>query len=893
MWKNRYLAFISLLIAGICVRWQSIVAFSCSIVSVTGRLFESIITSFDAREPAFELLIAVLAMKGRRYDAVLNGLLKALDGEVSDLVAWRVYKQAQLIGPLLPYLGTMPLHNSLFLPHRMGDSFFASRLPFAQNGPAIAQFLLANYREAAASFSAPGSDIEAKIQKFCLGFYPETPTDMFAPLSHFPCDLRRAFFALQGTNPEDALPILSSVERANIAEFRLRPHSIYERQRFLTIQKSVDIMRSVATDTPYVVSDLVEYYESFCTIPVFRDLIENLRISVLRSYRWHIPTISPEEAPILLPEDFRRLFRHISGITSRGLIAVTFSDVAAAAREIDSGAKSNFWEHKWASLCFSLFVLSPSSELFSAAIVPYCHLMKNLDQYPVFLKYEASGRIVTLLRLGREIGTAACVKALSSIARLPGNPLQLWARQLHELACYSQLSSALKPLLREVSCVLALYAVSGLGVNDFILRAGADHCRTELSTLSALEQLFDFLFSDDFRVLQEQDSVKTLLRDFRDCGNLLELRKRGPNATLTSVLRTLSPATLATLSESRNAEATDEFVDLLLPASVPHARLQRKFDRLWGAVNRGLHFPVPGRSPSSQVAYFIALRGNISRLSADSYVVEFVTTQQGRCPYTISKSGQFRANSFAVAVQAMKTILYYSYASQVRAIRFCSLLDFRIGPRFVMSAISRDVFTLGHFFALDPRDPLVLKKEVCAMCTSEGYARMRLNLARNIGAAGLLKTVFRAEYPSLEGFWFSPLTGETPFHCGDFGIGEGETAFANFRASPSVANVMGALMKGEMMLAIAATAQALVQQLETVRSVLEVGIGDEGGREAWVSGVLMQARDRIEEVMFRYAPPLATEAVKEESEVWFADLERLIDKAMNAEIQPPECVPWF
>jgi hypothetical protein len=160
-----------------------------------------------------------------------------------------------------------------------------------------------------------------------------------------------------------------------------------------------------------MVAQSMEYYETYCTIPAFQNIITALPARLDPSAGLPSPEIAGSGNPFMfLPSTCAPLFRRVLGLTSRGLLAITVDDVSDALR--DPNPESAISQHAWASVCFTLFTCSPSSSGLSWAINPYLNIMTQIDSYPQFVKFEALARLLTLCRMAITIGGEEAIRIL-------------------------------------------------------------------------------------------------------------------------------------------------------------------------------------------------------------------------------------------------------------------------------------------------------------------------------------------------------------------------------------------------------------------------------------------------------------------------------------------------
>jgi hypothetical protein len=516
--------------------------------------------------------------------------------------------------------------------------------------------------------------------------------------------------------------------------------------------------------------------------------------------------------------------------------------------------------------------------------------MTQIDSYPQFVKFEVLARLLTLCRMAISIGGEEAIKILTDIVSSVGvSTLSFWGLAMRSVS----LVEAVKALIRPVSVDMSSFTLH-YAAGDDLDRFTQLHMQ-EIVTMRKMEQLFEFLFSTDFAIFQEQENLKILLRDFPNADPYA--LRNDPKRTFVNLLcRNIRLSTLAKLTDHR--EPTNELLDRVLPASVPHGQLNTRYTELMRAVNDRLHFPIPGRVQSGQPPCLLYMHPHIHPISSDTFVVEFLTTAQAKYSCGVSRAPSLISQSFSSFLHVMKAVLNFTYVTQIRAIRLPAALESRIGARFVIAPLGRDTTQLRYYYTLAhensrPRDSSILAEHISANCAVDSFWKVRLNMVRSLAASAVFKILFAADYPTLDTFCFSASSGEVQLRSADLRIPVRESDHANFRLSPVISTMIGPSFKGEFILAFGATAQALTQHFDTLRAGLEVVLADWGACAKFDCHALIEAREDVENVVLKYCPPLSLAAGAHHTEAWLTDVNDLIDKAANPQIQPHEACPWF
>ena len=137
-----------------------------------------------------------------------------------------------------------------------------------------------------------------------------------------------------------------------------------------------------------------------------------------------------------------------------------------------------------------------------------------------------------------------------------------------------------------------------------------------------------------------------------------------------------------------------------------------------------------------------------------------------------------------------------------------------------------------------------------------------------------------------------------PFLHIDFDHGmitsEEKQSFSSIRLSPNICEVLGNF-QGNLMLIIGSIAEGFIKNIGTIQSYLEILIGDEDYDHELMQDVdkLIKKRNNLENKLIEISPPRVPNIPPEEGEKWIKNIESCIKKAMDPNIQPIECIPWF
>jgi hypothetical protein len=912
-WTNDFLPLLSLLLN--CDRrcWRSIVVFSHSLVSVGAEMFSFAMNEIfctDLKRSVSDLLLSILKSGLPHTENVVSVLTGLLAGELDFSIVYKSCKQFGFFGPLSHSLDASLDKTSLLLPHVINDQVFANSLPLISNAPAVAQFFLSNYRESASLFGNAETPFEKRIRT--LAFSLSQRESLFGVLRHpIASALSEALSLFRRRDTNGFRLSLDNCERLAISVFRERSSpTIFDKHRMFAIVSSISLMRQKLDCSAIPRLSVNDYYESFCLLPLFREMLDGLT-SELSGSPPPVPSGSTG-LQVVLTSNLSSLFERVCGFTSRGFICVGETELDSFLRSFhrDSTKIPAIDEHRWASLCFQVLCKSSHGFQPEIALNAYVRILVHADVYHLFVKTEAAARVITILRSVGKLGpefTSKCQNAMKMVNQLQMNPFSFWTYQILELR--SQKWFTPPPAFHSDPFVYAaMYALDTCDFATFrrrIASAKALVLFDQLEFVNSLEQLLEFIFSPGFDNYVEQRKAIQLLRSLPH-EDLRSLRKRPPR---TALERNVCSLLSRTIDRLMSIELTPIMsIDDVLPSERPFAEFDDAFATRVRSVNANIHFPVPGRVQQPQPVFFLALRHDVCKLGPDAFVLSFTNTFGQKQICRLTKTNGHSSRSFSHVVHIMRTLLHFSFGSLARSIRICSSLEFRVGSRFSMSQIVHQVRTLESYFELstgtdasswldahsDQNESELPKSAIrdqsLGFPTCEQFFKMRIALLRSIAGSSFVRELFSASYPQLHEFLISPMTGEAPIECESMRIVRNSET-SHFRLSPNVVDYLGHTWRGEMVLAMGAVAQAMLQNFDSACAFLEIAIGD----RVRVGSLddLMSERDRLAQPILRLAPPCGPGAVAEDSVEWMSELLELIDAAANADLHPIECIPWF
>jgi hypothetical protein len=910
-WHNRYLPFLSLLILGPRPGYRAVMSFIDALSDLGVDTFTQVIQTISPAVRSHvlvEFLMSLISLEVRDNDHAISVLLTFLQDKLDFPLLYRCSKLYNNLSLLLDWIPAAATKTNLALPHPLNDLIFGGQFETISNPAAAAQFFLGNYNEAAACFksSIPTTEFEQRLHEITCKFVPGNSPNLFSVLRHpISSLLYEALTLVRRGGVNAALTQLEMCESANLALFRRRPvHTLFQRHQMFAIEASISAMRQVIDNGMQTRFGISDYYDFYCTLPVFRDMLDHLRSDLIPNFHRSIPMIvqAGDPLPMVFPGDLHAIFNRVSGYTPHGLVQIDCRELERFLGEFQVSSKvSALGEHRWASLCFQVFCVSPTSILMGITLSAYGRILQMHESHHLFVRHEASARIITLLRLANRLETN-CVNECSSFVGIIGtqsNPLGFWMFQLNELARESWFRTPV-PWLCDVNYYAARYSMSGMNYDTF--RQSEVTSRTlavfeELKFIDVLERFLDFVFSEPFDRFQEQQRIERILREPK--ADFRAIRKRPPRNQFETIVGLLS-----LYAVDRLVELHGSAVDTVIPNSVPFSEMEAQFHEHCRNVNNFCHFPIPCRAQALLPQHLISLRHDVLRVGTGLYCLHFTTTLPQRYICRVSRVGNPISRSFASVVHVLKHILNFSYPCRSRLIKLSCSLEFRIGSRYYVAQVPPQTTTLEHYFELatdmqvsqwleQPSDvpEAFVRDQFMKGASKDSYFKMRMNFLKTTASASFVKELFAAKYPALNEYFLSQFSADTSFDCEGMSI-LGDQPASHFRLSPNLLNFIGNGWLGEMTIAMAAIGHSIMQHIDGFRAVLEVLIGDWKQRVFDVDA-MMHYREIIEAPLFMLAPPAGPGSTAEDSEAWIANVSDVIKKATNPANQPVLCVPWF
>lgn len=270
----------------------------------------------------------------------------------------------------------------------------------------------------------------------------------------------------------------------------------------------------------------------------------------------------------------------------------------------------------------------------------------------------------------------------------------------------------------------------------------------------------------------------------------------------------------------------------------------------------------------------------------------------------------------------MNLITYSSYTTRTKSISISSPFAYEIGNYYLLAIVNGESLYLKEIFDQitqkeksteatsieeDGEDDAStsLLKLLNKKCTKYEFILNRNSLLRSLSAHSFIRHIFSIGYPHLEKMVLFINPGSWPLLTIDYerNILLDDLRESSIRYSPIFYRLFGCQTGIPVFqIGIAAVACAFVDNLESIRSYLEVlfydkllNINDEKNEidDDKIFDYLITKRTEIEEKILNLTPPSGMAASVDDLVEWMSGMDSLIQKAMNESIQPASAFPWF
>ena len=876
MWNNSMLVFLALLISERTKLFYPMFALAESFADLSGKLmtpvFERLLS--EAEEEIHHLLTGVLRVTrenkqgSQNYKEVLFALLSAYHNTATPLDYRLLYAAFKVTNTKTLWKCELDqLNDRMLLPNSLSDVIFGTARPHldVRQAAAAGQFFLSNYDEAHALFDyhgTSGSPFLDNIRRISTHFSTTTPGDAHVLAvnakgddDHFFC---RTLMSVKDTisrvehrggAPDVLKRDLMEIEALNIQYFRSRPHAtIYQKERTSAIAfvkyicdcSITDKKDSLVLPNLRLAPPLVQFVERFFA-----------EVTRKRATCQRPVVAAPDAMQLFLPRVYDSYFPAVLGYAPKGFVSVKYSHLNDALSELQKAPPLHDGVLLFPGLHFAALLATRDNRLVQMCFERYRMLLRDAGA-----TYFAAARMLTCIRLAPEIARKENVNEVSN----------LWFQ-----------SAMRTPAIRNVIAEMPRNMSARYALNKREGRFGGapspmDEHPDVLFTM-ATEKLADTLFGMDYERYQKQEQ---LMNFFRRCKMLdklcLDLLEEYD----------LTEADLgSTANLLEDLRATDDndlpkFIDnVCYPSSFVANRAL--IDQLIDNINAIL--PISSPPNMRQRVPFNFFTKRIRKVEKNTFqITVYVNSSGGKtCEVLLQKVDDSTITaSFLLTLKYIDIVMRMSYNSRRRYHRLSSPWVREIGPNYILSVLVDPVFSVGDFAAKG--DDKALLNYMMARYSCKEFLKVRRAGIYSFARDCVIRCVFALPRPSDSALLLFKDRGVFlgPLHELKIVLSK---EWPTFNLPPQLVNWFGPTMRGELILAMSSFAQALLEQIDNFRALVEVNIGDVLGNVTIDS--LLEYRDMIDANIVRLAPPSGLGCLPEDSIEWMNTMNELIDKSQE------------
>jgi hypothetical protein len=551
----------------------------------------------------------------------------------------------------------------------------------------------------------------------------------------------------------------------------------------------------------------------------------------------------------------RDLFFQIAGYTTHGFLIVSFANIEAALRSPDSGRDLR----KWSVLVFSLFLASPSPAGAQAVVASYAQVVKQ-PELPLFVRCESSARILTVCRLARDFPDMAPGIHSPFAGIEDKRSFAVWCCQLFELSHESWFRMAY-PRKENDLVALEVEQAAAEVLPHF------ESVAAEAEQHACFKAFADGLFAFDFESFSRGRRIELAVRAF--------LSGRS-DKTAELLLLGVNPSEL-----TANADLPEQIEVRYCPG---YRALKANLRALVDSANCHAPFTFPTRMEFVEDIRVLVIQEGIRRTSATTILLPVGTIHGNPQLLALQRSdAPHLSTTFSTILVLFNHIMKLAYPTRFRSMGLSGGLAHPVGS-YILYRIPKESST-----AVDSR----LLDRVLRVGRAEGFT-LRKRLLRSFVAHACVRDLFSLPQRREGDTLVSMAMASFAPSVADFRIGPTGNGPAVF-LSPALAEVFGPSGHGEAVLAVAAVAQGLAMNVESVRAFLEVAVLDAAkGTDACAR--MMQGVGEIEAKMLGLSPPMFPAATREDSREWIEKVIAVVDSW--AVMVPQEKriameLPWF
>ncbi|KAK8895625.1 hypothetical protein M9Y10_024095 [Tritrichomonas musculus] len=965
-WRNETIIYVLSVFATDLKKWLPIFSFGNALQSIASEFVVSFLQPLLNQKTIklfSDFFSNILAIDDKsHFDKIINGITYCFYNTSFPIHPKVMAKAAVEIGHpeyLTDYLDSAAVfsdHLKFFLPNYLNDYIygkFNSDCSLIERA-AMAASLLNKYRNASSIYSQIDlTDAHSIVSSFWKAndidnlFMPSNVNKNY-DLSFLIQQIGMTTLSFDSSKLPNIESLLNKTNEQLISIYK-PGMSFFKQEIFVLIEAAIQIEKYFI-EKKFVTKPNVQKVslESFSFVqslnPALISMLSNFRgqiKTVLGFSRDHLPEIQfdPENPPVLLvPSTLVKKFKKISGMTNRGLSTVNVDQINDFLNSMElNNPPSNKNLVQMSSIFFEIFLISPSDDLFKAAYYSYSQLIqKNNLSVPLFIRQQAGARLLFLLENAKTKDNFKVITANSSIfERKDLDIWRLWLTQLVILSKKKEIECLISPLFLEMGYRTLLYArrMNLKEIENYLTMK----IPTSLLPLDKLGAALDIAFDGKpfdnnadritslinrslpfvFPLYKSQMSIYQMSGQPRYLSDNLIL------LTLSTTLNCYTPILIQKTSGSNSDRVS--LVTKTLSNTMYMMNLVIRYS--YSTKIRNLELCVPFVFEIGDKYLMTVMNGQFIYLK-DIYekaLNDLKKKNDSNPPLnnnTISNNNNTASNTNNTWNNDIKNFYYMSNFWSNNSNSYDIMSIDNSGDNFwnnnesnsnyannTSNNIGNDVDdddSLINLFNADfsfPSD--VLLKYISEKCTKSEFVVNCHSLLRSYTSQAAVRYIFSSGYLSLKKMVMYLNPGLTPTLQIDYenNILVENTEESSIRYSPNIYKLFGERVGVSMLqIGMAAVASSFIENLETIRSYLEVLIWDRlfnSFDEINLSDIknsfnlLIQERNKFEEKIISLAPPSGMASSPSDFTDWISNLDDLIEKAMNINIQPASAIPWF
>ncbi|EAY00953.1 hypothetical protein TVAG_493260 [Trichomonas vaginalis G3] len=752
-------------------------------------------------------------------------------------------------------------------------------------------------------------------------------------------------------NSKEAANVLIEIaEKAIIESFKNQVYiSIYQKERFITISNILLFLKQKLDNKPTIT--FPEEIDVNCINPSFFRVIRSFTNILQKTTNKEMPLESPGDAIFFVENGMSRMFSTIVGYNSRGLVAISEKQVTeyfAIIQNLAATEKIKVNDMKqFAPFAFNFYEVCPSPEMYQTVFSAYQQILISTDPLPMFVSNSAAARIITLIRFAVNSNDQQLISIVESFANIFSTEQAViwcvWLQQIVELSRASWFFEIVYHLFNDMSYRSTLYGEK-LGIPDFkdLLQKRLMHSvTTQIVMMDILGGFVNTFLQIDISEYSRMKNFLILAKELSKLPpqtisslDLIEIRTKKPIpltllekaifALTISELSRIDVQTFYNLTMSDDHSQLIKYIAEVSNSSTSLSEYNDKLQKSLAEVNKNLPFIISVRFDNYPHISIIRIHDDFVYIDKDIFVIHAMTSVSPRMTFLIQRSSN--ENGFHPSILTLSTIFVFfkqmiesSYQSRIRNISMDASNVFEIGKSLMLSSCPGDIISLETLFRMvtaktkeewmdeytinegklnkegekyiETMETKSFKEYMLTEMAQMAPSQIRLNILRSFASISLLREIFQSKYPMLGHVIFCCTAAVMPILHVDFDLEKDENS-SSFRLSPNIATSIGPTGPGELSIALSACASALVENLECVRSFVEVFVGDRNLDDHSIEGI-KERKDEIIERLLSFAAPKGTNVSQEDAESWLAGIDEVIMKASSPENQPIEAIPWF